>query len=73
VATIDARAMAAPLRERLGGATGRCRVATTEYLASDPSVFGRPDDVTRTRLPLRDAFIAELRAGELRSTRARPG
>jgi hypothetical protein len=73
VATIDARAMAAPLRERLGAPVGRCRVATTEYLASDRALFGQPEELTRTRVALRDAFVAELRAGQLTSTRARPG
>jgi hypothetical protein len=73
VATIDARAMAAPLRERLGAPAGICRVATTPYLASDRTLFGQPDNVGQTQIPLRDAFVAELRAGQLRSVRARPG
>jgi hypothetical protein len=74
LADIDARAMAAPLRERLAVApTGHHRVATTSFLAHDPALFGQPDQVRRTRVLVRDALIAHLRAGALRSGSARPG
>ena len=63
-----------PLRERLSLApSGRYRIATTVSLASERALFGQPDRVVRTHLPVRDALIAHLRGGGLRSASARPG
>ena len=73
VATIDPRAMARPLRERLGPVVGQQRVATTAYLSRERDLFGRPEDVEATRISLREAIIASLRAGGLRSAAAPPG
>jgi hypothetical protein len=68
VATIDARAMAEPLRERLAAAGAapepgqRYRVATTNYFASRADQFGTPERVDTAPLYLREALVAHLRA-----------
>ena len=77
VATIDERAMAAPLRQRLAGASvvapgGRYRIATTAYQASDRRAFGRTEAVDGPRVALRSALIAHVRAGGLRSAGGSP-
>jgi hypothetical protein len=74
LAEIDGPALAAPLRERLRLApTGRHRVATTAYLAGERALFGQADRVVPTHLPVREAIIAHLRGGGLRSAAAPPG
>jgi hypothetical protein len=71
VATIEGRAMAPALRERLaaGGVAiedrTRHRIATTDYFATRADLFGTPDDVATEPLLLRDALVAHLRAGGL--------
>lgn len=71
VATLDGRAMAAPLRQRLeeGGvvinAQQRYRVATTDYSVQQAESFGQPDRAERSSVLLRDALVAYLRAGGL--------
>lgn len=71
VASIDGRAMAPALRERLV-ATGtaiepnrRYPVATTDYAARQRDRFGEPADVETGGELLRDALVAHLRAGGL--------
>jgi hypothetical protein len=73
IATIEPRAMAAPLRARLGSPVTRQRVVTTAFLAQDSELFGQPELVTDTRIPMREAILAHLRAGGLRSAAAPPG
>jgi hypothetical protein len=71
VASIAGGAMSAALRERLaaGGAvvhpTQSYRVATAQYFAATPEIFGEPDTVESGELLLRDALVAHLRAGGL--------
>ena len=71
VASIQGRAMSAALRERLtaGGVAvepaRRYRVATLEYFAATPEIFGEPEDFERGDLLLRDALVTHLRAGGL--------
>ncbi len=71
VASIEGRAMSAALRERLaaGGVavlpTQSYRVATTQYFAVTPEIFGEPDSVEAGDLLLRDALVEHLRAGGL--------
>jgi len=71
VATIEGRAMSAALRDRLRAAGAaieparRQRVATTQYFASQPAIFGEPDSVERSGQLLRDALVEHLRAGGL--------
>jgi hypothetical protein len=73
VATIEGRAMSAALRGRLeqGGTAvdpgQRYRVASTEYLVTRRDEFGEPDRVETGDVLLRDALVAHLRAGALRS------
>lgn len=68
VATIEGRALAAPLRERLAAAGAalaperRYRVATTSYFASRRDEFGEPSAVEEGSLYLREALVAHLRA-----------
>jgi hypothetical protein len=68
VATIDARAMATPLRERLAAAGTapepgrRYRIATTNYFATRSDQFGTPESVDTAPLYLREALVAHLRA-----------
>jgi hypothetical protein len=68
VATIEGRAMAAPLRERLeaGGAEigsgERHRVATSEFYASDRETFGEPDSIELTDQRVGEALVEHLRA-----------
>jgi len=68
IATIEGRAMAAPLRARLEGAGAapepgaRYRIATTEYFASRRDEFGEPERVDQEPLYLREALVAHLRA-----------
>ena len=75
VATIAGRAMSAALRDRLAAAGAaieparRYRVASTQYFATAPEIFGEPEAVEREDLLLRDALVAHLRAGGL-GTRA---
>jgi hypothetical protein len=71
VASIEGRATSAALRERLE-ASGvaiepgrRYRVASTQYFASQPGIFGEAEDVERGDGLLRDAIVAHLRAGGL--------
>ncbi len=74
VATLEGRAMAAPLRDRLTAAgvpvqeAARYRVATLEYFAGRPDMVGRPERVDTSALLLRDALVAHLRAGGLAAT-----
>ena len=69
VATIDGRAMAAPLRERLAAAGSpaepgrRYRVATTTYFATRADEFGAPERVDAAPLYLREALVAHLARG----------
>jgi hypothetical protein len=71
VASLEGRAMAAPLRERLeeGGPPiepGRTyRVASTGYFAGHEDSFGEPAKLEKGDLLLRDALLAHLRAGAL--------
>jgi hypothetical protein len=71
VASIEGRAMSAGLRERLaaGGLAvqpgERYRVATLEYFAATPAIFGEPASVDPGSVLLRDALVAHLRAGGL--------
>ena len=71
VATIEGRAMSAALRERLTAAGAeidlarRYRVASTQYFAGEREIFGEPDAVEHGELLLRDALVAQLRAGGL--------
>jgi hypothetical protein len=71
VAKAEGRAMSAALRARVeaGGAEvepkRRYRVATTQYFAATPEIFGEPESVEWSDLLLRDALVAHLRAGGL--------
>ena len=73
VATIEGRAMAAPLRDRLAAAgtpveeSQRYRIATLEYFAGRPDLVGKPERVDTSALLLRDALVSHLRAGGLAS------
>ncbi len=73
IAQVDARALTPAVRERLGVPPGVHRVATTGFLSGEPDLFGRPQSVTSTGIGLREALLAHLRAGGLRSAGARPG
>jgi hypothetical protein len=83
VATIAGRAMSAALRERLASAGARIepaqrhRVASLQYFAERPAIFGEADAIERDPLLLSDALVAHLRAGGLadgeRLTSARAG
>jgi len=71
VATLAGRAMAPPLRAHLE-AEGlrveperRYRVASIDYSAGRPEVFGNAEQVEASALLLRDALLAHLRAGAL--------
>ena len=76
VASIEGRAMSAALRERLAAAGAeieparRYRVASTQYFAAAPEIFGEPESVEREELLLRDALVAHLRAGGLADANA---
>ncbi len=76
VATIEGRAMSTTLRERLAAAGAvieparRYRVASTQYFAARPEIFGDPADIERADLLLRDALVAHLRAGGLAGANA---
>jgi hypothetical protein len=71
VASIRGRAMSAALRARLeaGGVpldpARSHRVATLQYFAATPEIFGEPESVETDALLLRDALVAHLRAGGL--------
>jgi hypothetical protein len=71
VATIEGRAMATPLRERLAaGGTEilpdrRYRIATNGFFPRLRDRFGQPEDVAVSDLLVRDALVAHLRAGGL--------
>ncbi|MFI5216793.1 MAG: DUF3500 domain-containing protein [Candidatus Limnocylindria bacterium] len=71
VASIEGRAMSAALRERLAAAGVAAvpersyRVATLEYFAATPEIFGESEDFERSDLLLRDALVTHLRAGGL--------
>ncbi len=71
VATIEGRAMSAALRERLTAAGAkidlaqRYRVASTQYFAAEREIFGEPETIEQGELLLRDALVAQLRAGGL--------
>jgi hypothetical protein len=71
VARIQGSAMSAGLRERLGAGGARVepdqryRVATTDYFAATPDIFGEPDAVESDGGLLRDALVAHLSAGGL--------
>ena len=71
VASIDGRAMAPALRERLAAAGAtiepdqRYRVASTDYLTRQRDRFGEPADVETGAELLRDALVAHVRAGGL--------
>jgi len=76
VASIEGRAMSGTLRERLAAAGAeieparRYRVASTQYFAAEPEIFGEPESVEREDLLLRDALVAHLRAGGLADANA---
>ncbi|MEZ4217631.1 MAG: 5'-nucleotidase C-terminal domain-containing protein [Myxococcota bacterium] len=72
VATIDGRAMASPLRERLAAASAGAidparsyRVATDEYAVSLADGFGVPSRVDVHGVEVREALVAHARAGGL--------
>lgn len=74
MATLPARALAAPVRERLAAAgapvadpasSTLLRVATIDYLAGRRDDFGEPERVDRAGILVRDALVAHLRAGGL--------
>jgi hypothetical protein len=76
VATIEGRAMAAPLRQRLSAAgaaiepSQRYRIASTDYGISRKDWFGAVDAFEGSDVLLRDALVAHLRGGGLADARA---